>query len=206
MEKLKNEKIEKNENIDINKIVANINQSIIDKLNNGTKKEITARDCLLSVSYLEKLNEIYTTKDKKDLSEILTHCLSFEENENDFKIILNNNIKNQINDIIFKIVKFDILTNSEYKKILYFALVSLFGFKFAKKDKTNNLFSWVIKRKSITINQFVIAFLQSYCYVKNMQIVCDGQNVYIVNIDDFNKIKYDAYKTYNNAIIENLKK
>ena len=174
-----------------------VNKEIIDKVNNGTKKEINARDCLASLTQLDKLNTIFTSENKKDLVNILTFCVDFQENEIDFDVKINANIKNQINDLVNKVVNIDnIITHKNYAKILKLALISCFGFKFETKDKTSNLKTWIVKRKNISIQSFIYSFIQAFCFVCKMQIILiDNENVFVVNSEDFNDIKKDAYTT-----------
>lgn len=197
--------MEKTNKIEI--IKSKIGKAIIEKIESGEKKDITARDCLVSLTQLTNINELYTSENKKSLTNILTTMLHFEENEIDFNVVINANIKNQINELINKVVNIDnVITHNQFKSILKLALISCFGFKFESRDKTSNLKTWIVKRKNITINAFVVAFLQAYCFTLQKQIVNIDNEVFIVGIDDFNKIKSHAYTTYNNTILESLNK
>lgn len=197
--------MDKTQKIDI--IKSKISKAIIEKIENGDKKDVTARDCLTSLTQLHNISELYTAENKKTLTNILTTILHFEENEIDFNVVINANIKNQINELINKVINIDnVITHNQFKAILKLALISCFGFKFENRDKTTNLKSWIVKRKNITINAFVVAFLQSYCFTLQKQIVNINNDVFIVGIEDFNKIKNHAYTTYNNTILEGLNK
>lgn len=179
---------------------------INEKINKGLKSGVNARDILLSFTTLNKLNEIFTTKQKQEYNKFLTNCIDYDFNDNDIIIKLNAEYKKTIIDLLNKFIDFKKFSNKDIKQVLLLTFTCLFDFKFTNKDKTEILKSFVIDKKSISINQFVIKFLQSYCFYYDMQLVNIKNDVFIISKTDFNEIKRQAYQNYNDNLIELLNK
>ena len=172
---------------------SNIDAEIMQKINDGIKNGVTARDILKSFLNMNDFDVKFTQNDKNDAKSIIDFCFKFDHDKNDFNINLNAEMREKIIDFASKLIKVDI-SNAELKKVLHFTALALFGFKFVKRDKTDTLISFTIEKKNVNIRQFLFTFIQSYCFVYKMQMLCIDDKTYLLTRDQFNAIKTNAYK------------
>lgn len=184
-------------------IKANLKNEIIERIN-ASNKNATARDILSSFTQIDKINTFFTTQQKKEYNAFLSNCIDYDFDGNGVVIKLNAKHKDILNKLLNKFIDFEKFSNKDIKQILELTFICLFDFKYTKKDSTDILQSFEIAKKSITINQFVIKFLQSYCYYNEMQIVNIKNDIFIISKNDFIEIKKQAYQDYNNNLIKLL--
>lgn len=184
-------------------IKSKLKNEIIERIN-ANNKNATARDILLSFTQVDKINTFYTTQQKKEYNEFLSNCIDYDFNDNGVIIKLNAKHKDILSKLLNKFIDFEKFSNKDIKQVLELTFICLFDFKYTKKDSTDILQSFEIAKKSITINQFIIKFLQAYCYYNDMQIVNIKNDIFIISKNDFIEIKKQAYQDYNNNLIKLL--